>query len=278
MLINIERFILFLLILTCCAGTVQAAPTSEVHLVKFSEDSETKLCDTYVNYQWMEENLPVYGDGVTHYYHQGPVFVDDPEGRWDVNETTNFKDHGAVIGTNIRDLCDMVGGLEPGDEVMVHAEDGYHVQFTYENVYNPDPRQGPIVLTWYNGEDAEKGERQGVGYTPDFYAGMRMVFFADNSTNAEGLNVFGNNDMRNTMPETSVHFYEIYPSTNGYTVKWVDEIRVYSGGYEGTTDAPVKSLIAEENYANSSPVTVVTVVISLACVIGCIHFFGRRRK
>jgi hypothetical protein len=276
MLVNIHKCTLLLLLLACCAVAAQAAPTTEVYVVKFAEDGETVLEETTVDYHWMEENLPVYGDGVTHYYHQGPVFVDDPEERWDVNETTNFKDHGAVRGTDIRDLCDLVGGMEPGDEVMVHAVDGYHVQFPYPNVYDPDPRQGPMVLTWYNGEDAEVGERQGVGYPPEFYAGMRLIFSADNSTNAEGLHVFGNHDMRETMPEASVHFYEIYPSTNGYTVKWVDEIRVYSGGYEGATDVPVKSLAEEEGSVKPTPLPVGIALFALGLAAGCAVVFRRR--
>jgi hypothetical protein len=276
MRVTITKCSLFILLIFCCAVAVQAAPTSDVHVVKFAEDGETVLDETTVDYAWLEANLPVYGDGVTHYFHQGPVFVDDPEERWDVNETTNFKDHGAVKGTDIRDLCDLVGGMEPGDEVMVHAADGYHVQFPYPNVYDPDLRQGPIVLTWYNGEDAEIGERQGVGYPPEFYAGMRLIFFADNSTNAEGLHVFGNHDMRETMPEAAIHFYEIYPSTNGYTVKWVDEIRVYAGGYEGATDVPVSSLAEEETDAPSTPLSAITVLFALACAAGCALYFGRR--
>jgi len=58
---------------------------------------------TTVTYQWMEANLPVLGDGTTHYYHQGPVFIDDPDEhgqalRWNPAEDTNVdtKDMGAV--------------------------------------------------------------------------------------------------------------------------------------------------------------------------------------
>ena len=223
-----------ILLLLCLVGFAQAAPTTEVHVVKFAPDGETIVSETTVDYSWMESNLPVYGDGSTHYYHQGPVFSDDAEVRWDVNETSNFKDRGAVKGTDIKDLCDLVGGAEPGDEIMVHAVDGYHIELPYENVYEPQSRQGPIVLTWYNGEDAAVGERQGTGYVPDFYAGMRLIFFADTSTNAEGLHVLGNSDMRETMPSEAVHFYsDLYPSTNGLSVKWTNEVRIYSGGYPG---------------------------------------------
>ncbi|MGB4235589.1 MAG: argininosuccinate synthase [Methanoregulaceae archaeon] len=233
----IAVILLFGLIHVTCA-----APTTEVRVAKYAADGITVLNETKVSYQWMESNLQVHGDGLTHYYHQGPVFVSDKEGQWDTNETTNFKDMGAVRGTSVRDLCELVGGMNPGDEVMVKASDGYHVEFPYENIYHPLPRQGPIVVCWFNGEETAVGERQGTGYPPSYYVGMRLVFFADNSTNLEGKNVFGNTDMRETMPKESIHLFDnLYPSTSGYTVKWVDEVRIYSDGYHGSSELLPKS-------------------------------------
>ena len=74
--------------------------------MKYANDGTTILNETTKTYQWMEANLPVLGDGVTHYYHQGPVFVDDPnevteqQARWNPDEDTNVleKDMGAVKG------------------------------------------------------------------------------------------------------------------------------------------------------------------------------------
>ena len=237
------RFICIVLAVVAMAAMVSAAPTTGLRVVRLAPDSVTIINETTVDYRWLEANLPVLGDGVTHYYHQGPVFVADKEGQWDPDETTNFKDRGAVKGTDVKDIVGLVGGMEPGDEVMIHATDGYHVEFRYPNSYTPEPRQGPIGICWYNGEETDVGERQGVGYPPDYYVGMRLVFFADTSTNAEGKHVFGNNDMRMVMPAEDIHLFDnLYPSTNGYTVKWVDEVRVYEGGYSGEKDSPVKSL------------------------------------
>ncbi|MDD4254148.1 MAG: argininosuccinate synthase [Methanofollis sp.] len=240
---NVTKSVFLLLLLCACIAGAQAAPTTSVHVVKFADDGTTVLNETTVDYRWMEANLPVLGDGTTHYYHQGPVFSEDKEAQWDRNETTNFKDRGAVKGTNVADLCDLVGGMQPGDEVMVKAGDGYHIEFGYKNVYEPEPRQGPIGVCWYNGEDAAVGERQGVGYPPDYHVGMRLVLFADNSTNPEGKHVFGNQDMRECFPPERLHLFDdLYPSTSGYTVKWIDEVRVYEGGYSGAKNVPVKSL------------------------------------
>jgi len=238
------RTIMLMLALLCMiAGVACAAPTNSAPVVKIAADGTTVTNETTVDYLWMEANLPALGDVVTHYYHQGPVFAEDKEAQWDLNETTNFKDRGAVKGTNVADLCDLVGGMAPDDEVMIRAGDGYHIEFGYTNVYEPEPRQGPIGICWYNGEDADVGERQGVGYPPDYHAGMRLVLFADTSVNAEGKHVFGNQDMRACFPPERLHLFDdLYPSTSGYTVKWIEEVRVYEGGYSGAKNVPVKSL------------------------------------
>jgi hypothetical protein len=277
-------FALYLLIiLSGCAGfmviPVSAAPTSELHIVKLADNGTRILNETTVTRQWMESHLPVYGDGKTHYYHQGPVFAESKEDQWDPNETINFKDMGAVKGTAVKDLCEQVGGMDAGDDVMVKADDGYHVEFPYPNIYTPEPRQGAIAVCWFNGEESAVGERQGVGYPPDYYSGMRLVFFADNSTNTEGKHVFGNADMRAVMPAESVHLFDnLYPSTSGYTVKWVDEIRVYQGGYQGSADALPKSFASKTNESftpsEKSPLWSICVIVALICTA----FIASRRR
>ena len=139
------------------SSVLAAGATSSVHIVKYANDNVTVVAEKTVSYQWMEDNLPIRGDGTTHYYQQGPTF--DPDNLWDPNETVNLKDKGAVMGTSIKDLCDLVGAMESGDEVMLCAVDGWQIKFKYANVYEPEDRQGAIALCWYNGEDALEGER-----------------------------------------------------------------------------------------------------------------------
>ncbi len=265
--------LLALLCVSMLAVAASAAPTTGLHIVKIAADGVTVINETTVDYRWMEENLPVLGDGVTHYYHQGPVFEGD---KWDPLETTNFKGRGAVKGTDIRDLAGLVGGAEPGDEIMVRAADGYHVEFTYRNVYEPDPRQGPIGICWYNGAETGAGERQGCGYVPDYYTGMRLVFFADNSTNAEGLHVYGNWDMHETLPESAQHFYDLYPSTGGLTVKWIDEVRVYTGGFHGERGALAGSLDGPATKATEPVKSPLPLVVTLAAALGAAALHVRR--
>jgi len=150
--------ILALCLLLALAAPAAMAATTELHVVRYAADGVTILNETTVDYRWLESNLPVQGDGVTHYYHQGPVFEGD---KWDANETTNFKekDMGAVKGTDLKDICGLVGGMKEGETVRIKASDGLSRVFPYRNVYEPEPRQGPMVITWYHDED---------GYVPDY--------------------------------------------------------------------------------------------------------------
>ncbi|MDD1710321.1 MAG: argininosuccinate synthase, partial [Methanoregulaceae archaeon] len=198
--------------------------------------------------------------------------------QWDRNETSNFRDMGAVKGTAVRDLCDLIGGMVPGDEVMVKAVDGYHVEFPYENVYEPKSRQGNITVCWFNGEESAVGERQGTGYPPSYHVAMRLVFLADTSTNSESKHVFGNWDMHEVMPQEKIHLFEnLYPSTGGYTVKWVDEVRVYPGGYNGSADNLPKSYESKMNETYPPPPTESPLLISTILTgWGLIVLLGRK--
>jgi hypothetical protein len=67
-----KPFVIFLagMLLICIAGgypVFAATPTTEIHVVKLAADGYTALSETTVTYQWMEQNLPVRGDGITHY-------------------------------------------------------------------------------------------------------------------------------------------------------------------------------------------------------------------
>lgn len=276
------RIVLLTLLTVFClvsaASAVSSGATTELQLTRIAENG-TILEQQTVSYQWMEVNLPVQGDGVTHYYHQGPVFTDDPEARWDVNETGNYKDRGAVKGTDVKDLCNLIGGMTSDDDVMITADDGYHVEYGYTTIYTPSARQGPAAICWYVGEDVSGvGERQGIGYTgkDGYFLGMRLVFLADNSTNAEGLHVFGNNDMRETLPEKSVYFYDgLYPSTSGLTVKWVSEIRIYEGGYTGEAGALAKSLTNQTAVPTNAAASPLGTGILLAGILGAVILWRR---
>ncbi|MBN1195399.1 MAG: PEGA domain-containing protein [Methanomicrobiaceae archaeon] len=228
----------FVICLTGCAllillaASPAAGASTAVHIVRIAADGDTVLNETTVDYLWMEANLPVYGDGVTHYYHQGPVFIDDPDPeveaqlRWNPDEDTNIleKDMGAVKGTNVKDLCDLVGGMSAGEEAKFRASDGWSKYIAYDNIYEYSAREGPIVLTWW---------RPDLGYVSEAYSeGMRMVWFADTSTNPFGEHAFGVWDWHEAAGEPYWYYYysggEKYPTTTGLSGMYISDITIYS--------------------------------------------------
>ena len=231
----------FLSLITCLIILFLAVPalavSTEIHIVKYANDGKTVLAEKTLTYQQMQDTLPVMGDGSTHYYHQGPVFVDDPDDsveqllRWNPDEDTNVeeKDMGAVKGTTLKDLCDVVGGMSTGDRLVIKASDGMTKEFAYKNVYSPSARQGPMVITWYcSGISSCSGPYPDSGYSD----GMRLVFFADTSINPWGTHVFGNFDWHESADAEYWYYYvsgsESYPTTTGLSVKSVSEIQIFS--------------------------------------------------
>ncbi|WP_211529646.1 PEGA domain-containing protein [Methanocalculus chunghsingensis] len=212
---------IYIIILFCLGliTVISAAPTTEVKLTRYAADGFTILDEKTVDFHWMEANLPVLGDGATHYHHQGPVFEGD---RWNPEEDTNVleRDMGAVKGTDLRDLCNLIGGVSEGETVTLRASDGLRRTFPYGNIYHPEPRQGPMGITWYHAED---------GYVPDYRTGMRLIFFADTSTNPWGVHAFGVSDMRAAFPEEYWYYFNgIYPTTTGLSVQYISEIIINS--------------------------------------------------
>jgi hypothetical protein len=256
--------IFFSLVFCCVVVSLTAAVsavTTQVHIARYAADNVTVINETTVTYQWMETNLPVMGDGKTHYYHQGPVFVDDADPareehlRWNSAEDKNVqeKDMGAVKGTNLKDLCDLAGGMAPGDVMKIKADDGFAKTFAYENVYTPTLGQGPMVITWYHANE---------GYVPQYRTGLRLLFFADNSTNPWGIHSFGNNDWYQSAAPEYWYYYrqgdEKYPTTTGLSVQSISDILIYS--HRTAEGEPARTVItppaAAPTPAGISPFTI----------------------
>ena len=92
LLYNLGKVLILVLMIGLFFGAASAA-TTEVTIEKYTAEG-ILLNTTTVDYQWMEAHLPVVGDGITHYYLQGPVFEGD---LWDPTESVNVetKDMGA---------------------------------------------------------------------------------------------------------------------------------------------------------------------------------------
>ncbi|MBP7332120.1 MAG: PKD domain-containing protein, partial [Firmicutes bacterium] len=240
-----------------------SAATTSLTIKKLASDKRTVLEERTVTYQELEAgelndgtSIQVTGDGNTRYYHQGPVFVDNPDEatqemlRWNEAEDTNWdtKDMGALKGTNVKDLCNLVGGMVPGDTLRIKATDGLAKTFDYKNVYEYTDREGPMVVCWY-----KDGKYPDSGYSD----GMRLVWFAEATykegpTSIAGLpsgdyHVFGNWDWHEAADSEYWYYYmqgtEKYPTTTGLSVQYVSELTIYSN--EPASSAPVAAFTAD---------------------------------
>ena len=194
-------------------------PVPELHIIKYAADQTTIANEMTIDYRWMENNLPVVGDGVTKYRYEG--ITNNPDDVWDQAETYpgGFKLENAVKGSRVSDLCDLVGGMGSGTEVVLIAKDGYETRLPYSSIY-PDPavkaRQGDAILAWWGDGN----------YVPDYVDGMRLFFTPD------GDHVYGQWDMHETLPEKYWHYYYSdmvqYPSCAGLSTKYITQIKVYT--------------------------------------------------
>jgi hypothetical protein len=195
----------------------------------------------------------------------------------------NLKDKGALMGTAVKDLCDLAGGMSPEDEAMLIAVDGWKIRFKYANIYEPEERQGAIALCWYNGQDALEGERYGEGYASNngYRTALQIVIMAG-TTNSEGKHVFGNSDMQAVMPpeEGYSHFYQdsegFWPSTNGLSGKWIGSIVIYPTGT--TPQIPDTDDATPADTASQIPwIPIALGVVGLLLVGVAIYLVVRRR-
>ena len=246
-----NKFVLIAIILVMVAGFAAggiltnnpaeaASATTTLHIVKYAADGSTIAGETTVTIADLETgegHPPVQGDGTTRYYTEGPTF--DPANLWDPDEICpgdSLKDKGALKGTAVKDLCDLVGGMAEGDQVNVMASDGYNETFDYANVYNTlaDPalnaRQGPMTICWW-----KDGQYSGGGWSD----GMLLAFLTTVGRTSDGKLIFGHQDMHDCLPEHNWHYYydnDIeYPSTHGIYIKYIKEIRIFTSGVQGWT-------------------------------------------
>jgi hypothetical protein len=197
-----------------------AAGTTSLTITKYAGDGSTIVDQVTISYQEMRDSLPVVGDGITHYYYQGPTF--DTSNFWDPDEIINIdsRDMGAARGTDIRDLLALVGGAPADSEIEVRAIDNFSKRFAADDLNSMEDIK-PVIV-WDNPTYG--------GEVPDYDSGMRLIFF-DSNTNAEEEHVFGNWDMHETLQETYWHYYYsggvYYPSSSGLSVQYVNAINIY---------------------------------------------------
>jgi hypothetical protein len=256
-------FVLVVSVMPLAISPAEAADvTTSVTVTKLANDGTTILDQVTVTLAEMMAGsleLPIYGDGETHYYHQGPTF--DLDNMWDSGiapepapgETVNVdsRDYGAAKGNDVKDLCEMLtSGASPGDEIKIKASDGFSKTFDYEDVYTPEPEQGKLIVTWYT-KDADGMPGEYYVDSGNYTTGMRLVFFAE-TTSPEGKYVFGDWDMHETLAESRWHYYydgTLWPSSSGLSVKWVSDIIIYSSEEPPLTASWPLTLTGATTYA-----------------------------
>nr|WP_246589358.1 NosD domain-containing protein [Methanofollis formosanus] len=207
---------------TASITVLALADLPKIRIVKYAEDGRTVVDETTVTVRWMKKNLDVYGgDNGVELHFQGPVFSDEwnethpgePYNFWDPEETVNAnpgKINEVVKGTSLRDLCNLVGGAEEGNEIKLTARDGYAGSLPYASVYEPAARQGEAIIAWWT---EEKGD------VPAYRDGPRLFFMAPDG-------IFGNWDMHECLPEWCWHYYDKMPAVAGISVAKVDTIEI----------------------------------------------------
>ena len=191
----------------------------KLHIIKYAGDGTTVINETFVDYNYMENNLPVIGDGTTAYKFEGLTM--NPSNLWDPEETYpgGFKISNVVKGTRVHDLAELVGGMGSGTTITFVANDGFETTLPYSSIYtNPavQARQGDAIIAWW-------GDGQ---YVPQYADGMRLFFTPD------GDHVYGHWDMHETLPSQywRYNFQDgvQYPSSAGLSAKYITTIKVYS--------------------------------------------------
>ncbi|MGD9118499.1 MAG: hypothetical protein PVJ08_07205 [Dehalococcoidia bacterium] len=226
--------ILTMMPIAFASPALAADPTTSITVTKLANDGVTILDQITITVEQMmagTADLPIYGDGVTHYYFQGPTF--DLDNMWDPDEMINIdsRDYGAAMGNDVKDLCEKLstGGASPGDTIKIKASDGWNKIFYYEDVYTPEPEQGKMIITWYTDGTAEG--TSGSVTDGSYSTGMRLLFFAD-TLNPDNKHVFGIWDMHETLAEECWHYYydgvTLWPSSSGLSGKWISDIIIYS--------------------------------------------------
>jgi hypothetical protein len=232
MIIRIISFILCVAVLISILPNAfpipaEASGTTYITIKKLASDG-TVLSETTIDWQTMKNTKHIEGDGSTHYFLQG--FTGDSDNLWDKEEMISTKDMGALMGTDVKELCHLVGDMSASDTVEIKNANGSKKVFDYVNVYFPSARQGKLVICWYcNNPSTEVGH--GGGYVPAWSDGMKLVFFAED-LNSQSLHEFGIWDMHETFPENRwvYHSYNgiLYPTTLDLSVNHVSQITIYS--------------------------------------------------
>ena len=126
------------------------------------------------------------------------------------NQFGNLRGQGSLRSCVKSTLLDCVGGIQPGQTLVVTCSDGYSQEFSYDNVH-PSPEwaeiQGTMLIAYEKDGDSP----------PDWQEGPRLVF-------APPDGIYSNDDCAQTSsPDQGWH---VYKSAGGRWARFVSEIEV----------------------------------------------------
>lgn len=231
--------VILLLIFTGILAVPAFLATIPVDIVKFASDGKSVLADNTLTYRQMREILPVLCDGITYYSHKGPVFAKDPNEaagqqiRADSKEDSGFlaKNMGTLMGTNLKDLMHLVGGMTSDDTVDLPSSDVWAREFAYESVYKYSPREGAMVYEWNTDSDSAPAT---TGVNPDngYAEGIQLIRLTGDRVNPQGVYAISKWDWHDAASSLIWYYYssgaDRYPVTTGLSGKNITEIRIHS--------------------------------------------------
>jgi hypothetical protein len=208
--------ILFLLVLCIALVLPVSAATTSLTVTKYADNNYAQSVDSEtLTVAQLQALSSVYSNGPV--YMQGPTFdSNDPWG----DGGQNMIDYYEHNGTPVSDITDLVGGMSDGDELKIQASDGFSSYFGYDNVYEPDARQGDMIVAWWDSE---------MGFVPDYTYGMRIFFYTPPETYgvADSLNLTLR-DMEASFDPWYRHNYSLtWPSAKGLSAKYVQYLKIY---------------------------------------------------
>ncbi|MCK9312515.1 MAG: hypothetical protein M0P20_00455 [Methanocorpusculum sp.] len=227
-----------------------APPAVTSITVKKITTDGTIISETSKSWEELRTGFDVIGDGKLIYAVQGPVMNSHAgtDESWDVNEefpaaytNARFKVEDTVKGTSVKDLVDLVGGMDKGDLLRFTSADGVVTEFVngYAYLYNPEPEMGTMFLAWSrNGVDGPSG-----------YDNMFRLFFTSNENTKDplGYRVYSLYDMKLSMTEEDYGLYhssEVLPSTAQISAYQIDSIEIITDSSSASSPAPLVIVIA----------------------------------
>jgi hypothetical protein len=190
------------------------ADNQEITVISYSHDNSNILNEKTISLDEIKNSMAAVGgaDGIVLKF-QGPTFEQD--NLWDPEQTVNIDGlQATVIGVPVSELLAFADVSSDAANITFVASDGYKKTLPADIFFNTPKEQGEAIIAyWYADEE-------------DFESsGFRLFFNAPDG-------IYGNNDMKETLPEAYWHWYfdaasqTRYPSAKGLSAMQITNIDI----------------------------------------------------